>query len=76
MNDLKLGSNYVGDLISARDKTNVQYINRDNPHLRSWFNEDDLGLNSLFNIISELIIVDTESPRSETSMVMEEKLGL
>jgi len=39
----------VRDFMSIRDKTNLKYIRRDNPHLISWFCEDELGLNLLLN---------------------------
>jgi len=46
----------VGDPTLTRYKTNLQYISGGNSHLISQFCEDELGLNSLPNMVSNSML--------------------
>jgi len=37
-------------------RVNLQYISGRNPHLTNWFYKEELGLNSLLNMILETIL--------------------
>jgi len=49
----QLKNRFVKDLTSTRNKTNLQYIGGDKPHLTSQFCKNELNLNTLPNMISE-----------------------
>jgi len=66
----------VGDLTSTKDKVNLQYISGSNPHITSWFYEDELGLNSLSNMISSPTYEMTMPPREQGVLEISHRLEI